>query len=59
MFATANLPSHVFLRRVLWVDAITGMGTGLLQLTLTEQMAQLLGLPALLVQETEIGRAHI
>lgn len=55
MFATASLPSHVFLRRVLWIDAIAGIGTGLLQLTLTEQMAQLLGLPAVLIQGTGLG----
>ena len=32
-----------------------GIGTGLLQLTLTEQIAQLLGLPAVLKQENGLG----
>ncbi|MDO9358821.1 MAG: hypothetical protein Q7T70_07530 [Polaromonas sp.] len=39
----ATLP--LFLRRVLWVDAITGVATGLFQLLLADTLAALLGLP--------------
>ena len=35
-----------FLRRVLWLDAITGVATGLLQLLLADTLAVFLGLPA-------------
>jgi len=34
-----------FLHRVLWLDAATGVATGLLQLLLADQLAVLLGLP--------------
>lgn len=37
--------SPQFLRRVLWLDAGTGLATGLLQVLLAEQLAALLGLP--------------
>lgn len=35
-----------FLRRVLWADAATGVGTGLLQCTFADALSPLLGLPA-------------
>lgn len=39
------LASPHFLRRVLWLDAVTGAATGLLQLLLADAMAAWLGLP--------------
>jgi hypothetical protein len=37
--------SPLFLRRVLWLDAATGVATGLLQVSLAAWLAPLLGLP--------------
>ena len=37
--------SPLFLRRVLWLDAATGVATGLLQVLLAAWLAPLLGLP--------------
>src|SRR4051794_7638608 len=49
MSALASLSSLAasphFLRRVLWLDAATGVTTGLLQLVLAAYLAPLLGLP--------------
>ncbi len=49
MSVVTSLPSLIasphFLRRVLWLDAATGVATGLLQLLLADQLAVLLGLP--------------
>ena len=44
--------SPLFLRRVLWLDAATGVATGLLQLVLAAQLAPLLGLPEQLLVVT-------
>lgn len=44
--------SPLFLRRVLWLDAATGVATGLLQLLLAAQLAPLLGLPEELLMAT-------
>jgi hypothetical protein len=41
--------SPQFLRRVLWLDAATGVATGLLQLLLAAWLAPLLGLPETLL----------
>lgn len=43
------LASPHFLRRVLWLDAATGVATGLLQCAFADALAPLLGLPASLV----------
>jgi hypothetical protein len=40
-----------FLRRVLWLDAVTGLATGALQLLLPGYLAVLLGLPETLLLE--------
>ena len=39
------IASPHFLRRVLWLDAATGVATGLLQVLLADHLAPLLGLP--------------
>jgi hypothetical protein len=41
--------SPLFLRRVLWLDAATGVVTGLLQVLLAKQLSELLGLPVSLL----------
>ena len=41
--------SPLFLRRLLWLDAATGVATGLLQLLLADHLAALLGLPVALL----------
>ena len=43
------IASPHFLRRVLWLDAATGVATGLLQLLLAAELARLLGLPLALL----------
>ncbi|HYW56040.1 MAG TPA: hypothetical protein VE934_03720 [Polaromonas sp.] len=45
------IASPHFLRRVLWVDAATGLATGVLQLLLPGFLAGLLGLPEALLVE--------
>lgn len=49
MSVVASLSSFAasprFLHRVLWLDAATGVATGLLQLLLADQLAAVLGLP--------------
>jgi len=40
------IASPHFLRRVLWLDAASGLATGLLQVEFTDTLASLLGLPA-------------
>ncbi len=45
------IASPHFLRRVLWVDAATGLATGVLQLLLPGFLAGLLGLPEALLLE--------
>ncbi|MGQ2979391.1 MAG: hypothetical protein ACT6Q9_06805 [Polaromonas sp.] len=42
--------SPLFLRRVLWLDAATGVATGLLQVLLAAWLAPLLGLPETLLE---------
>lgn len=53
MSALASLSSLAasphFLRRVLWLDAATGVATGLLQVLLAAYLAPLLGLPEVLL----------
>ena len=44
--------SPLFLRRVLWLDAATGVATGALQLLLSGLLASLLGLPETLLVAT-------
>lgn len=43
------IASPHFLRRVLWLDAATGVATGLLQYAFADALAPLLGLPAKLL----------
>ncbi len=51
--AAAPLPvSTSFLRRVLWLDAISGAATGALQLLLPAWLAGVLGLPQALLVES-------
>ena len=51
--AAAPLPASArFLRRVLWLDAVTGLATGALQLLLPTWLAGLLGLPEALLVES-------
>jgi hypothetical protein len=44
------IASPQFLRRVLWLDAATGLATGLLQLLLAAELSRWLGLPVALLQ---------
>jgi hypothetical protein len=46
------LSSPNFLRNVLWADAASCLGSGLLQVLLTGVMASMLGLPAALLSST-------
>lgn len=48
------LTSPNFLRNVLWADAASCLGSGLLQVLLTGTMASMLGLPAALLSGTGI-----
>jgi hypothetical protein len=48
------LTSPNFLRNVLWADAVSCLGSGLLQLLFTGAMAAMLGLPAALLSGTGI-----
>lgn len=51
--AAAPLPASAsFLRRVLWLDAVTGLATCALQLLLPGYLATLLGLPESLLAES-------
>jgi hypothetical protein len=49
------LTSPAGLRRVLWFDAISGVGTGMLQWTAGGPLSQLLGLPEPLLRASGIG----
>lgn len=51
MSSISVLTTPVWTRRVLWVDAITGTGSALLQLAAPATVSSLLGLPVPLVQE--------
>ena len=50
MSATATLSRTPLLRRTLWADAATCLGTGLLLAALAAPLSPLLGLPAALLQ---------
>ncbi len=50
--ATSLLDSPHFLRRVLWLDAISGAATGALQLLFPGFLSGLLGLPEAMLVET-------
>lgn len=50
MSTLSLLTTPVWTRRVLWLDAITGVGTALLQLEAQATVSSLLGMPAALVQ---------
>lgn len=50
MLATATLSRTTLLRRALWADAATCLGTGLLLAVAAAPLAPLLGLPAALLQ---------
>jgi hypothetical protein len=50
MSSLSVLTTPVWTRRVLWLDAITGAGTALLQLEAQATVSSLLGMPAPLVQ---------
>jgi hypothetical protein len=50
MSLTSLLRSPALLRRVLWVDALTGVASAVLQLSLTDSLAQQQGLPAALLR---------
>lgn len=50
MSSLSVLTTPVWTRRVLWVDAITGAGSALLQLEAPETVSGLLGVPVPLVQ---------
>ncbi len=50
MSSISVLTTPVWTRRVLWLDAVTGVGTALLQLEAHATVSSLLGLPAALVQ---------
>lgn len=55
MFTQSTLQSPQFLRRVLWLDLLTGVATGLLQLSMPDQLAAQFGLPAALVRGSGAG----
>ncbi|MDR7308831.1 hypothetical protein [Rhodoferax saidenbachensis] len=50
MSSLSVLTTPVWTRRVLWLDAVTGVGTALLQLEAQATVSSLLGMPAALVQ---------
>jgi len=55
MSVFAYLTSPTGLRRVLWFDAISGMGTGALQLAASGPLSQLLGLPESLLRASGVA----
>ncbi|HEX5739284.1 MAG TPA: hypothetical protein VFY22_12295 [Hydrogenophaga sp.] len=55
MSVFAYLTSPAGLRRVLWFDAISGVGTGMLQWAGSGPLSRLLGLPEPLLQVSGIG----
>jgi len=55
MSVFAYLTSPAGLRRVLWFDAISGMGTGALQVAASGPLSQMLGLPETLLRVSGIA----
>lgn len=55
MSVFAYLTSHKGLRQVLWFDAISGMGTGVLQVAASGPLSQILGLPESLLRTSGIA----
>ncbi len=51
----SSLTSPAGLRRVLWFDAASGAGTGIMQLAASGPLAQMLGLPVALLQATGVA----
>ena len=55
MSMLSSLTSPAGLRKVLWFDAVTGVGTGVLHLSAAAALSGLLGLPVALLQASGVA----